>query len=482
MSRININNKKVLFLGYGAVGKCVWNFFDMYFTYNKNNIYAVDQFPSAFEGPGVELLHTYVYHVSDITFDHIMDKIGMNKGDIIIDVTYNSSTYFFIKRSIERGLHYLNTSIEDNADSFHGTSISIQQKTVAEIISHYDMFDSAILTECGQNPGVIQHYVFHALSEMNKLLPPKQRVSTYRDIIKKYKVGTIFCSEIDDQKHHSKNKKPFSPEVITNTWSVSGFLSEALDPTELVRGRNNSFIQPVIPKDLLYTTRMKLYPYKDPYEVLFLKEIGLHTTLPSICPIMTPNGIRFTSYRGKLIHHGELFDLARHFKEDTPFMSYVYKNNPYMDQSLQYFFKNHPDSNASDIIMYANQAHTFRVLDQRDGTITGQDSIGATLFCGKHNMERIFWCGSIVTDNDPMIKNHPYFTPTIIQVAAGVLSGLSYLLEHNCTGWYQSSDIKTDYMLNKCAPLLGHLFFTEIPVEQFNESLQIKIEKMIPQL
>jgi homospermidine synthase len=153
-----------------------------------------------------------------------------------------------------------------------------------------------------------------------------------------------------------------------------------------------------------------------------------------------------------------------------------------MDHSLQYFFKNHPDSNASDIIMYANQEHTFRVLDQRDGKITGQDSIGATLFCGTNNMERIFWCGSIVTDNDQMIKNHPYFTPTIIQVAAGVLSGLSFLLEHKCKGWYQSSDINTTYMLKKCAPLLGQLFFTEIPVEQFNEPLTIKIEKMIPYL
>jgi len=488
MTKINIKNKKVVFLGYGAVGKCVWNFFDMYFMYTMKNIYAVDQYSNAFVGPRVTLLQQIVAHVSELTFDDIMDTIGMSPGDIIIDVTYNSATYFFIKRSVERGLHYMNTSIEDHSDSFNGTSISIQHKKITEIMSGYDTFRSAILTECGQNPGVIQHYIFHALSKMNHMLPhpiidKQQRMETFRQILRAYQVGTIFCSEIDDQVLQSP--VPMNPNVITNTWSVSGFLSEALDPTELVRGRTNSFIQPSIPEELTYTSRMKLYQHRDPYEVIFLKEMGIHMTLPSICPIMTTNGrIVCTTYRGKVIHHGEIFDMARHFKEDTPFMSYVYKNNPYMDQSIRHFFSMNPDAVSNDIMMYADQHDSFRVLDQRDGKIKGQDSIGATLFCGTGKIERIFWCGSIVTEKDKIFKQDPYsyFTPTIIQVAAGVLSGLSFIMEHKCKGWYQSSDIDTDYMLTKCAPLLGHLFFTEIPVDQFNEaeSFMIQVESMIP--
>ena len=92
----------------------------------------------------------------------------------------------------------------------------------------------------------------------------------------------------------------------------------------------------------------------------------------------------------------------------------------------------------------------------RDCNIAGQDSIGATLFCGKEKVERIFWCGSIVTHTDKNL--HPYFTPTIIQVAAGVLSGLSYIIEKPRLGWLQPSDIDTTYMLAKCKPNL-HPFF-----------------------
>ncbi len=62
---------------------------------------------------------------------------------------------------------------------------------------------------------------------------------------------------------------------------------------------------------------------------------------------------------------------------------------------------------------YANQPNTFRVLDHGHGVVAGQDSIGATIFCGtRDKIERIFWCGSLFRDKD---EHHPYFTPTTIQ-------------------------------------------------------------------
>ena len=37
--KVNIFNKKILFLGYGALAKCIWNYFNYYFIYNIDNIY-----------------------------------------------------------------------------------------------------------------------------------------------------------------------------------------------------------------------------------------------------------------------------------------------------------------------------------------------------------------------------------------------------------------------------------------------------------
>ena len=90
----------------------------------------------------------------------------------------------------------------------------------------------------------------------------------------------------------------------------------------------------------------------------------------------------------------------------------------------------------------------------------GFDSIGATILCGKNSIERIFWCGSIL---DSSHLENKLFTPTIVQVAAGVLSGLSFILEpERKPGYYEPCDLDTLYILNKSTPLLGLFYFTEI--------------------
>jgi len=477
MNRLDLSTKSILFIGYGAVAKCTWNHFDRYFLYDPQRVFAVDQFAEAFTGPNVHLLHKKVRKVNEETFDLLISEIGMKEGDVIIDLSYDSCTYFFIRRCLELGIHYMNTSIEDKSDDMKGTSIDVQQKRVSQIVSEYALqfpFRSNVLTEQGQNPGMVEHYFFHALREMNHLRhpnqPPTYDRSTLLQTMKDYQVGSVLFSEIDDQV--IENPSPLT--VLTNTWSVSGFLSEALDQTELVRGRNNSWIKPVITEDMLDCDQSVAYANhkSSSYDVLFLKEKGINAILPSICPLWTPNGIEFVSFHGKLIHHGEMFELARLIGEDAPFMTYVYANNLVMDRTIQHFFNIHPNAGTEEIIAYANHPDHFRVVDLGKGLVAGQDSIGATFFCGKDKVERIFWCGSLFRDQD---DHHPYFTPTTVQVAAGVLSGLSYILEekHACRGWFQSSDLDTEYILEKARPLLGCFFFTEIPVSLFTEPLVI---------
>jgi homospermidine synthase len=82
-----------------------------------------------------------------------------------------------------------------------------------------------------------------------------------------------------------------------------------------------------------------------------------------------------------------------------------------------------------------------------------------------------------VLENDD--KNvDPLFTPTTVQVAAGILSGLSYLMETGRKpGYYQPCDLNTQYILDKARPLLGNFFFTEIPASAFNKSLTLKNRK-----
>ena len=322
------------------------------------------------------------------------------------------------------------------------------------------------------------------MNELNKLHhhtdKDDYRKETILKVVDDYQIGTIFCSEIDNLVKQKEDNMPM--DKIYNTWSVGGMVAEAFDKTELVVGLGNKYIKPIIPKKEIDKKKTELLPkYKDQeYEVFFLKDSGMHNTLNSICPILDNHGkIKFTNFQGHLIHHGEMFEMASYFGKKAPFMTYVYKVNKYAEQSIKQFFNNNKSSDEEDLNMWImSDCNSFHVLDninkKKNDRMIGHDSIGCTLFCGKKKIDRIFWCGSILSDTDKNVD--PNFTPTIVQVAAGVLSGLSYIMEpkHKGHGLYDPTDLDTKYILQKSTPLLGKFFFTEIPIELFSGKMEYK--------
>ena len=464
MSKVDIKKKKIVFLGYGAVAKCVWNYFDNFFIYDKKRIFLIDKNKNAFYGPGLDGVKKIILNVDATTFEELIDHVNLKKGDIIIDLTTASITYYFIKKCLLEGFYYINTSIEDISDRMHGSSIDYQQQIIKDISKMIIKPSSTILTECGQNPGLIQHYILYALNQLSSKKDYKKK--TIQKVIDDYKIGTILMSEIDNIREKKETVK--DPDIIYNTWSVDGYIFESIDDTELVQGKTNSYYKPFIDPKKINELKMKIYKSDTlDRDIIFLKENALHSTLNSICPILDNNGkIEFRNYRGKLIHHGEVFEMARYFGKNAPFMSYVYKNSPYIDESIKKFFKKYPYSTGHDLLLYVKQKDAFYVFDNMKGSkMIGHDSIGCTIFCGKDKVDKIFWCGSILSDTDKNVK--PEFTPTIIQVAAGVLAGLSCILENKNMGWIEPSDLDTKYMLEKSVPLLGKFMFLEIPVKEF---------------
>lgn len=486
MSKISLFGKKVMFLGYGAVAKCTWNYFSSYFTCSPRDVYLVDKTSSAFYGPKLDGMNTIVENVCPITFEPLLDLLGFKEGDIIIDLTFASSTYFFIHVCLKRGIHYMNTSIEDESDIFHAGSIDHQQQLVKQLVEEYrqsNKLKSCILTECGQNPGLIQHYVLYALNQLYQMSHPgpsashEYRRNVLTSMIDEYKIGTIFMSERDQLRTTRELKK----DTLYNTWSVAGFVAEGLDCAELVKGTTNPYIQPQL--EDIHEGLMKLYePYQNNGKrVIFLKENGRNSTLPSIAPVIKDSRIQYETFRGSLIHHGESFELANYFGEKAPFMSYVYQYSPYLEHSLDQVERDFQLNDRGEFLTYIlSDPSSFCVFDNigvsPEKHMVGHDSIGCTILCGDKSVERIFWCGTVLENDDKNVN--PLFTPTVVQVAAGILSGLSYLFERErLPGFYQPCDLDTRYILDKAKPLLGNFFFTEIPASSFREPLVLRHRK-----
>ncbi len=500
INKINLKLIKILFLGYGGVAKCVLNYFKYYFDFDITKVYLIDKFEKTFYGPvqsEIPETNKYIVKIQSENFDeYIIKKLNFSEGDLIIDLTYCSNTYYFVKRCLELGINYINTSIEDYNDNFLGTSICLQQYLIKKQFNEFKInnkIKSNVLIEFGQNPGLIQHYVIYALNKLAKLKNPNfsntWNISELKHVITDYKIGTILMSEIDEMK--KTNDVHDDTYKLFNTWSVSGFLGECLDNAELVYGKKNKFVKPQIPNYIVDNEKnlilKSIIPNNDlQYDVLFLHEIGINCTLYSISPTININGdVKYCGFDGRLIHHGEIFEFASIFGDMSPFMSYCYKINKYAEHSLIKNMNKTKYSNSFDLKLKINNSNDdFFVYDNHNTSesdkIIGYDSIGCTIFCGDKDIDAIYWCGSILSSNDSNIID--MFTPTIIQVASGVLTGISYIMEpiNKLKGLILPCDLDTPYVLEKSIKLLGKFFFTQIPIEKFNKkSLQFKINKIV---
>jgi homospermidine synthase len=63
-----------------------------------------------------------------------------------------------------------------------------------------------------------------------------------------------------------------------------------------------------------------------------------------------------------------------------------------------------------------------------------------------------YWCGSVLSSGDPL------FSPTVIQVAAGVLAAARWMFENPNAGILFPEDLPHATMLAYAAPFLGEVF------------------------
>ena len=490
MNELNLYNKKILLLGFGAVQKCILYYLEHFFNYNINNVFIVDKnYDTIYKyihilKPNFVLNNIYVIDIDSLNFISFLNTIKFSSGDIIIDLTTNSNTYFFIKTCIDYNYYYVNTSIEDHSDKLSGTSIYLQHQIVRDLFKN-KRCKSNILVEMGQNSGFINflflyslNYLYHLhhglIVETENFIEfdsyDKQNILDAIDI---FKVGTMLSSEIDGIKLNEPN---FDGSIFYNSWSVEGFVSEAFDKCELIYGTQNNYCTPHINNSLIDVLKTKYVNNHDEYKTLFLNELSINCVMNSICPIPKHNNeFEFVEYTGSLIHHGEMFELANYFGNKCPFISYVYKFNDYLKQNIINYSNNYKnDCNGIELKFNLHNNSNYSVFNNIDFNTFGFDSIGCTLFCQNND---VYYCGTILQSTD--VKDN-FFTPTIIQVMYGLLSGLSFILEdcNNNKGLFFPTDLNPNYIFNKSKPFYGKFIMKKI--HNFNyKNLNVSVNKII---
>ena len=355
----------------------------------------------------------------------------LSQGAFLVNLSVGVSSVALIELSRERGALYLDTCIEPPPGGYTDPTKSISER------SNYAMRESALalrrvgndptaVIAHGANPGLVSHLVKRALLHLARDLG-LDAVPTARDdwarLARDLGIKGIHIAERDTQRARIPKQK----DEFVNTWSIDGFLSEGLQPSELGWGTHERQMPPEGARHVFGCDA-----------AIYLKRPGAGTRVRSWTP-------KAGSIQGYLITHNEAISIADYLtlREDgrvvyRPTCHYAY--HPCDDAILSL---HELQGNAFE------QQSRFRLMN--DEIIDGIDELGVLLFGHANNA---YWYGSQLSIEEARALA-PNQNATALQVTSAVLAGMVWAIENPRRGIVEADELDHQRILSIMEPYLG---------------------------
>jgi len=428
---------RILMIGYGSVGRCVLPLLDRHLDLPMDRVTIIE----AHESYDHDQLNSYVdrglhYVVAEIVRDNMADIVGQHvgKGDLLINVSMNISSFDLIEWCHDSGVLYIDTSIEpwphyhDNPDvpTDHRTTYYLRHVTF-EMAKRWPKGSASALVTHGANPGLITYLakqaMVHVAADIGINTATPDGRAGWAALARSIGLKVIHIAEHDTQIAN----RPKEPGEFVNTWSIPGFWEEGLQPVEMGWGTHEKALPPDA-REFSVGTRCAIY----------LERPGCLTKVRS----WTPKGGPFI---GMAIAHAESVTLAdlltlRENGRD------VYRPTVH--------FAYHPCNDAMLSILEMEGRNFTPPKRSRllgEDIVDGIDELGALLM-GDFGA---YWYGSQLSIHDARSLLGPEFNPTSIQIAMPVVAGVLWLIDNPDRGLVEPEDIDHAYILEICRPYLG---------------------------
>jgi homospermidine synthase len=285
------------------------------------------------------------------------------------------------------------------------------------------------LSCCGANPGMVSWFVKQALldlaSDLGREVPVPADRESWGRLAMELGVKGIHIAERDTQ----RAKAPKPPEVFVNTWSVEGFVSEALQPAELGWGTHEKEV-PVDGRRHTHGCDAAIY----------LLRPGAGTKVRSWTP-------RARAQHGFLITHDESISIADYLTVRDDSGAVLYR------PTCHYAY--HP---CNDAVLALHEMagrqwrpqETFHIL-KPDEIADGRDELGVLLYGHAKNA---YWYGSQLSIEETR-ELAPYQNATGLQVTSAVLAGVVWAIENPDEGILEPDEIDFARCLEIQGPYLG---------------------------
>ena len=435
---------KVLFVGYGAVAQCALPILIKHIKVPARDITVMD-FEDRRAALAPWLKRGVKFARKRVTRENMDTLLGKHlaAGDLLIDLAWNIDCCEILQWCHDRGVLYINTSVElwdpyENAKGAPPQKMTLywRHMNLRRMTAKWAKPGPTAVIEHGANPGLISHFTKQGLIDIGSRAVKEgkikgQAADEIRQLIAEQKfnrlamqlgVKVIHCSERDTQ----ITNKPKQVNEFVNTWSVEGFREEGTTTAEMGWGTHEKELPPLA------------YEHTEgPRNQICLARMGINTWVTSWVPNY--------SIHGMVVRHGEAFTISDRltvWENDKaiyrPTVHYAYCPADVAIASLN-------ELSGYDYELPKKQ----RILN--DEIISGSDILGALLMGHAYNA---WWIGSDLSIEESR-RLVPHQNATTVQVAISVVAAAMWMIENPDRGVCVPDDLPHEYVLKVAKPYLG---------------------------
>jgi homospermidine synthase len=425
---------KLVMIGFGSIGQALMPLLFRHLDIDSKQIkiIAADE-----NGAAIAQEYGVAFMCNPLTEKNYLSALeaSLGQGDFLLNLSVDVSSLALIELCNRSGAHYLDTSIEPWPGGYTDSTKSLSQRSnyaLREEVLAFGHANSpgptAIVTH-GANPGLVSTFVKQALINIavdsDELLKTPATHEEWARLACHLGIKAIHIAERDTQTTARRRERG----EFVNTWSVPGFISEGLQPSELGWGTHEHH-WPVDGARHGFGCDAAIY----------LNRPGAATRVRSWTPLEG-------AYEGFLITHGESIAIADHLtiRENG---AAVYR------PTVHYAYYPCDDALLS---LYEMAGRQWQPQDNRriirDEISSGMDELGVLLMGGARG---VYWYGSRLSIEQAR-QFAPYNNATSMQVAAGVLAGMVWALRNPRAGVVEPDDLDYKFVLEIAKPYLGDL-------------------------
>ena len=434
----------IVMIGFGSIGKGTLPLIERHFSYDKARFVVIDPDDSdrgLLDKRGIRFIHQAVTQKNYRELLTPLLTAGGGQG-FCVNVSVDTSSLDIMEMCREIGALYIDTVVEPWAGFYFDSKLGPEART------NYALRETVLAARrrkpggptavscCGANPGMVSWFVKQALLNVAddlgvKVKEPKNREEWAR-LAKKVGVKGIHIAERDTQ----RAKKPKPMDVFVNTWSVEGFLSEGMQPSELGWGTHEKW-KPANARKHKTGCGAAIY----------LLQPGANTRVRSWTPTAR-------AQYGFLVTHNESISIADYFTVRDG-------GNVVYRPTCHYAY--HP---ANDAVLSLHEIfgatgrmqQKWHILDENE-IEDGIDELGVLVYGHAKNA---YWYGSQLSIEETR-RICPYQNATGMQVSSAVLAGMVWALENPTAGIVEADEMDFHRCLEIQRPYLGPVkgFYTD---------------------